>query len=148
MLKFTDQIVYEIVNLMARFITKVIQNPGAWVEIEGKRFFGRSKYERNYGRYLEFQKQNKLIIDWFHEPETFWFGQIKRGVRSYLPDFKVCPTERDRYWVEVKGWMDPKSATKLKRMAKYYPSEVVVLIDSKWFAKNNRKLKVLIKGWE
>lgn len=133
---------------MMRYICKVIENPGKWVEIEGKRFFGRSKWERNYGLYLEFQKQNKLIFDWYHEPTTFWFEGIKRGCTSYLPDFKVCPTIDSHYWVEVKGWLDPKSATKLKRMAKYYPDEVVVLIDSKWFAKNNRKLKGLIRGWE
>jgi hypothetical protein len=133
---------------MIRYVTKVIQNPGAWVTVGGKRFYGRSKYERNYARYLEFQKKNEIIHDWLHEPKTFWFEAIKRGVRSYLPDFLVCPSFDTSYWVEVKGWLDPKSATKLKRMAKYYPLEIVVVVDSKWFAKNNAKMRMLIKDWE
>lgn len=133
---------------MMRYVCKVIQNPGAWVKLGDKEFYGRSKWERNYARYLQFQKEKGIIHDWFHEPYTFWFHNIMRGVRSFLPDFKVCPRINSHYWVEVKGHMDDKSATKLKRMAKYYPDELVVLIDKKWFVKNNEKMRIIIKDWE
>lgn len=133
---------------MTRYVTKVIKSSGRWLNLGGRRFYARSKWEANYARYLEFQKQNEIIKEWYYEPETFWFGDIKRGVRSYLPDFKVCPSPGVHYWVEVKGYLDAKSATKLKRMAKYYPNEMVVVVDGKWFANNNSKLKGLIKGWE
>ena len=62
--------------------------PG-WREIGGKRKYFRSKWESNYARYLQFLKEHKQIEDWHHECETFWFEGIKRGVCSYLPDFKV-----------------------------------------------------------
>ena len=89
-----------------------------------------------------------MIHDWEHEPKTFWFEDIKRGVRSYLPDFKIWEHESAWHWVEVKGYWDSKSLTKVKRFMKYYPDEKLVLIDSKWFAANSDKLKLIIPGWE
>lgn len=83
--------------------------------------------------YLEWQRTMKVIKSWRHEPKTFWFLKIKRGVRSYKPDFGVKDATGKSYWVEVKGWMDSRSATKLKRMKKYYPKEDVRLVDKKWF---------------
>lgn len=92
--------------------------------------FVRSGWEANYARYLEWLKARGEIEDWAFEPETFWFEKIKRGVRSYKPDFKVKEKGRT-YYVEVKGWMDAKSKTKLARMAKYHPSVEVRLVGKK-----------------
>jgi hypothetical protein len=119
-----------------------------WREIGGKRIYFRSKWECNYSRYLEYQKENKLILDWFHEPQTFWFEKIKRGCRSYLPDFKVINLDSSVIWFEVKGYYDAKSKTKIKRFAKYYPEETLILIDGTWFSKNNKMMRVVIKDWE
>lgn len=83
-----------------------------------------------------------------HEPNTFWFEGIKRGVVSYLPDFLVLENDGKSYYVEVKGYMDAKSKTKIKRFAKYYPKERLIVIDSKWFKRNNPMMRKLIKGWE
>jgi hypothetical protein len=66
----------------------------AWRTIGGVRKFFRSRWEANYARYLEFQKQHGLILGWQHEPETFWFEGVKRGTCSYLPDFKVTLCDR------------------------------------------------------
>ena len=118
-----------------------------WREIGGKRIYARSRWEANYARYLEWLKHNGHIIEWEHEPETFWFENIRRGCRSYLPDFRVTFTDRTEYH-ETKGWMDARSKTKIKRMAKYHPSVVLVVIDSKWFKANRIKLRGLISGWE
>lgn len=118
-----------------------------WREVGGKRFYARSKWEANYARYLEFQKQHGLILEWKYEPKTFWFLEIKRGSRSYLPDFEVTTINGVEYH-EVKGWMDRRSITKLKRMAKYYPDVPVVLKDSGWFRDNTIRLRTLIQGWE
>jgi hypothetical protein len=87
------------------------------IEIGGKTFFARSSWEANIAAYLQFLKEHNEILDWEHEPETFWFEKIKRGVRSYLPDFKVTKNDGSFYFAEVKGWMDDKSKTKIKRMA-------------------------------
>ncbi len=119
----------------------------AWREIGGKRFYMRSKWEGNYARYLEFLKRQKQIIDWEHEPKTFWFMEIKRGVRSYLPDFRITQLDEKHTWVEVKGFMDSKSLTKIKRFRKYFPDEILHVIDGKWFRSNSKKLKWL-PGWE
>jgi hypothetical protein len=127
--------------------TTRVHNAG-WREIAGRKIYFRSKWEANYSRYLQWCKEQGHILDWEHEPKTFWFESIKRGVRSYLPDFKIWPTTGETYWVEVKGWLDPKSATKLKRMAKYYPHEKIELIKADWFAKNNHIMRNLIRGWE
>jgi len=111
--------------------------------------FFRSSWEANYARYLNFLMTQGQIYKWEFEPDTFWFEEIKRGVRSYLPDFKLWDSkDSDPYYVEVKGWMDDKSKTKIKRMKKYYPHIRLDVFDSKQYAEIKKKLSRLIKGWE
>ena len=119
-----------------------------WVESGERRFFARSKWEANYGRYLEFLRTCGHVLDWEHEPETFWFMTIKRGCRSYLPDFRVVMSDGSTEYHEVKGYMDPKSKTKIRRMAKYNPSVKLIIRCSKWFKQNNRDLRAIVPGWE
>ena len=83
----------------------------------------RSAWEANIARYLNFLIQQDEIARWEFEPVTFEFHAIKRGIRSYTPDFRVWNTDGNYEWWEVKGWMDSKSKTKLRRFAKYYPEE-------------------------
>ena len=116
------------------------------VDIGGKVFFARSSWECNVAAYLNFLKLNKEILDWEHEPETFWFEKIKRGVRSYLPDFKITKRDGSFYFLEVKGWMDSKSATKIKRMALYYPNIELQVISSKRY-NEIKKNSAIIKQW-
>ncbi len=97
-------------------------------EIGGKINYFRSGWEVNYAKYLELLKRKGEILDWDYEPKTFWFEQIRRGVRSYKPDFRVIRPDGTHYWVEVKGFMDSKSATKIKRFAKYYPNETLEVV--------------------
>ena len=119
-----------------------------WRKIEDKRHYFRSRWEANYARYLQWMKSQKLILDWQFEPQTFWFESIKRGVRSYLPDFKVIRMDSTHYWVEVKGFYDRKSMTKIKRFNKYYSHEELRLVDKSWFLTNSTKLSKLILSWE
>jgi hypothetical protein len=99
--------------------------------INGKEIFFRSLWESNYALYLDFLiKQNK-ILKWEYESETFWFLEIKRGVRSYKPDFKVYNIDGSIVYHEVKGYMDNKSKTKLNRMRIYYPNIKIELICQK-----------------
>ncbi len=127
---------------------RVSRSKADWRIIENRRIYFRSKWEANYARFLSFMKQHNQIKEWEHEPETFWFEKIRRGVRSYLPDFKVTNLDGSHYWVEVKGYLDSRSLTKLKRLAKYYPEEKLQLIQKDWFSLNNRKLRPLIPDWE
>jgi hypothetical protein len=112
----------------------------------GEMYF-RSTWEANYARYLNFLQARGEIERWEYEPVTFWFEAIKRGVRSYKPDFQIFENGRS-YFVEVKGWMDDKSKTKLKRMAKYHPEVEVRVFGEKDYASLKRQLGSIIPGWE
>jgi hypothetical protein len=118
-----------------------------WHQVGNQKIFARSLWESNYAYYLEWLRKSGEIQSWEHEPETFWFDGIKRGVCSYLPDFKVIGNNGDVVYHEVKGWMDKKSVTKLKRMKKYHPSVKIFLADSKWFSQNAKKLSNIVTGW-
>jgi hypothetical protein len=119
-----------------------------WREIGGKRNYYRSRWEANYACYLEWLKVHGQIVDWAHEPETFWFEQIKRGVRSYKPDFRVWENDGTSALHEVKGWMDARSKTCLARMKKYFPSEKVILIDGDQYRAIRLKALRMVPGWE
>ena len=116
-----------------------------WKEIAGRRIFFRSRWEYIYGAYLEFLKKNGAILEWEHEPKTFWFEGIKRGCVSYKPDFLVTNDDESTEWIEVKGYYDAKSLTKIKRFRKYFPQEKLTVVDSKWFKSNTSKLKIFLK---
>lgn len=111
-----------------------------------RKFYVRSVWEYNWACYLEFLKQNKEIQEWEHEPDTFWFNKIKRGIRSYLPDFKITKNDGSIVYHEVKGYMDAKSKTKIKRMAKYHPDVELEVIDKKRY-NSVKKWSKVIKGW-
>lgn len=119
-----------------------------WREIGGKRKYYRSRWEANYARYLEWLKVNGQILDWQHEAEVFWFNGVKRGCVSYLPDFKVTEANGFVVYHEVKGWMDSKSKTKIKRMAKYHPRTKLIVVMEKQYKEIQRKVGGLIDGWE
>lgn len=110
----------------------------------------RSRYEANYARYLNFLiKNNGGIIKWEYEVDTFWFEKIKRGVRSYTPDFKIYNAKGGFEYHEVKGWDYPRGITARKRMAKYFPLVKLILIDSDYFKAIKRQgIDKLIEGWE
>jgi hypothetical protein len=109
----------------------------------------RSIWEANYARYLNYLVSRGTIAGWTYEPKTFQFRGITRGTRDYTPDFRVDLLNGGHEWHEVKGWLDPKSKTRLKRMARYFPDEHVSLVQHEWFARARRSgLAALIPGWE
>jgi hypothetical protein len=118
-----------------------------WAEISDKRYYLRSRWEYRYALYLDLMKRHNHIIDWFYEPHTFYFEGIKRGTTNYKPDFKVIFPSGNEEWIEVKGYMDAKSATKIKRMAKYFPEIKLRVVDGDWFKTNALMLKKVLKNW-
>ena len=86
------------------------------------------------------------IEAWDYEPQEFWFP-VKRGTLSYKPDFKVTEVGGLHTWYEVKGYMDRQSGTKLRRMAKYYPDERIILIQAREMTDIGAYAR-LIEGWE
>jgi len=116
--------------------TRTFSSRQEWREIAGRRIFFRSDWEFRYAKYLQQLKEIGMIAEWEHEPKTFWFLEIKRGTRSYLPDFKITRPDGSHYWAEVKGYFDRKSITKIKRFYKYYPDEQLIIVDKNWFNKH------------
>lgn len=119
-----------------------------WREIGGQRCYFRSRWEANYARFLEWRKQRGDIASWEHEPKTFFFDGVRRGVVSYLPDFKISLVDGREEYHEVKGWMDPRSKTKIKRMKKYHPTVVLVVVDSKSYRSLAKLVQSTIPEWE
>lgn len=92
-------------------------NSGKRLDLDNQ--FYRSSSEANCARYF-----NLLGYEWEYEPKDFYFEGIRRGCVSYTPDFYIKTTDQ---WIEMKGWFDEKSITKLNRFKKYYPNEFVKL---------------------
>jgi len=119
---------------------------GKRADLENRYF--RSRWEANYARYLNFLQSNGKISRWEYEVDTFYFLNIKRGTRSYTPDFKVFANDGSHKYIEVKGYMDATSETKLKRMAKYYPSEIVEIFGQREYKALSLAMKSAIQNWE
>jgi len=100
----------------------------------------RSKWEANYALFLDYLVEKGEIKSWEYEADVFMFEEIKLGTRSYRPDFKVFNDNGSFEYHEVKGYMDSKSKTKLKRMAKYYPEVKLILIDSGYYNDLKKKM--------
>lgn len=127
-----------------RLNLKVPTHKQFWAIVGDKQpIYFRSSWEFYYSLFLEKLRQERKIIDWKHEPKCFWFEGIKRGVRSYLPDFCITHLNGSEEWCEVKGYFDSKSQTKMKRMAKYYPEVNIRLVGSDWFKVNLKSCKAL-----
>ena len=99
-----------------------------WATIGDRKLCFRSSWEIYYAKHHELLKRTGHVMEWEYEPRTFWFAGIKRGTRSYLPDFKVTFKDGRHEWHEVKGWMDKRSKTQLNRMRIYFPAEVVRVV--------------------
>jgi len=120
------------------------QHKQFWAIVGNKQpIYFRSSWEYYYSLFLEKLEQERKIITWRHEPKCFWFEGIKRGVRSYLPDFCITHLNGSEEWCEVKGYFDSKSQTKMKRMAKYYPEVKIRLVSGDWFKANIKACKAL-----
>jgi hypothetical protein len=108
----------------------------------------RSSWERNYARYLNFLITKNLVKSWTFEKKIFWFEKIKRGCVSYKPDFEVIMPDGEIQYHEVKGWMDDKSLTKIKRMRIYHPKVKLIVIDKPAYKELAKNGKFFSKYWE
>lgn len=131
------------INLKRPIRSRSFRKQIGWSHVADRKIYFRSSWELKFAKYLQWLKEQKLILEWEHEPQTFWFEKIRRGTRSYLPDFKVFRHDGTHYWVEVKGFFDRKSLTKIKRFRKYYPNEELIIVDSEWFSKNGKTHPIL-----
>jgi hypothetical protein len=75
----------------------------------------RSPWEANILRWL-----THVGKPWQYEPKTFYFRGEKRGATSYTPDIYL--PDEDLY-LEIKGYLDSKGRSKIKKFKKHYPEE-------------------------
>ena len=119
----------------------------------GKRFIGgrevpaQSAWEANWARYLEWQRKLGEICAWEYHPPLFPFP-VTRGTTEYRPDFRVVTKAGGVEFHEVKGWKHPKGQTALRRMAKYYPSVTVIVVDAERYKAVAAQMRGIIQGWE
>ena len=83
--------------------------------------FCRSSSEYLYAKYLNELLFNGKITKWDYEKENFEFP-VKHGTTQYKIDFRVWRDPWSKPEIhEVKGFLDPQSKTRIKRLKKYYP---------------------------
>lgn len=119
-----------------------------WREVDGERIYFRSRWEFNFSLYLRRCAKLKQISYWRYEPTVFWFHKIKRGVRSYKPDFLIVVNSSYQYYVEIKGYLDSKSKTRLKRMRIYYPDVEIRLVDGPEYRMIEQTYSQFCSEWE
>jgi hypothetical protein len=107
----------------------------------------RSSWEANYARYLTTLLTLGVIAAWEYEPERFVFPGVRFGPWAYVPDFRVTAPDGAVAFHEVKGWMDAGSRAKLRRMQRFYPDVVLVVIGPKEYAAV-AQWAMHIPGWE
>lgn len=87
-------------------------------------YYFQSKGDLECARGLELQRKAGLILKWEYQPAAWDFlkraDKILRAHTQYRPDFIVY-TDRKTYWIEVKGYLNARGRTVLKRAVKYYP---------------------------
>lgn len=108
----------------------------------------RSFWEANYARFLKLEVELGHLERWEYEPQVFTFP-VTRGTTEYRPDFRLTYPNGRQEWVEVKGYMDARSKTQLKRFRKYYPREELRVVGKEWFVEAIRSgLSAVIPHWE
>lgn len=135
-------------KMQSRRKSLLYENVGAgWRIVGEQRVFFRSRWEGNYARFLQQQKERGEILEWEHEAEKFHFN-LPCGKRFYLPDFRVTKKDGTIVYCEVKGFLDWRSQRKLKWLKRFYPEVKLFVAGAKWFKNNEWRLKLEIKEWE
>lgn len=136
---------------------------GGTCPILGHRY--RSIMERRWGLYLLFLGYRRWTGEgepppglWYRYEGREWeFPGIKGTNYRYTADYECWPALPDplrpaapaqSYVVyEVKGYMDPGSKVRLKRMAKHFPEVLVVVVDRGLFDMYTSGAAGVVPGW-
>ena len=113
-----------------------------WIRYNNKEMYFKSLYEMNYAAYLQWLMIKGEIDSWEYEPKEFAFPKDKYKANLYYkPDFKVIENAGNHHWHEVKGYMDAKSKTKIRRFNKHFGETEgnIVVVDKKWFTATKKQ---------
>ena len=103
-------------------VVQIRMNQPCTETVGGKTCHFRSKMEYRYARYLELLKTSGHIVDWNYERTKFVFPTEMTGAKQFLIDFDVLTIQGEIVHHEVKGYLDSRDITKLRRVAKHYPN--------------------------
>lgn len=115
--------------------------------IGDKRYLFKSNWELNIAIYLEYLLLMGEIKDWEYEPTRFSFMFNEYGVRTYAPDFLVRQDDGDKL-IELKGWVDEKTKSKIKLMKEYYPNINIEIWTEKEYRSIEKEYKAKINTWD
>jgi len=100
-------------------------------EVGGKVCTFRSLLEYRWAVWLQLQKEQGLIEDWWYEDEMLELESPKfRDPIRYIPDFTI-QKEGGYEFHETKGWFTSKSATKIKMAAQQYENPITLIFAAK-----------------
>jgi len=100
-------------------------------EVGGKTCTFRSKLKYRWAVWLQLQKEQGLILEWWYEDEVLELESRKfRDPIRYIPDFTI-QTESGYEFAETKGWFTSKSATKMKLAATQYENPITLIFAAK-----------------
>lgn len=119
---------------------------------QGKRdyldgLYVRSSWEANVAQWLNWRVEQGEIVRWEYEIDLFEFP-VKRGSKFYTPDFKVWTSETAYHYIEVKGYMDQPSRTKLNRMRIHFPNERVDILGREEYRELEKQFRDKLPNWE
>ena len=114
--------------------------------INGNTYIFKSAWEANIALVLEYERLLGNIDGWAYEATTFSFKYDGNGVRNYKPDFDIYRNGKT-YHIEVKGWVDEKTKTKMALMQRYYPNDVIYIMGEKEYRSIKAKYKPIIPQW-
>lgn len=103
--------------------------------VGGKMCVFKSSWEITIAKKLQELKDSNFIQEWDYEKTHFNFDDIKRGIRSYCPDFEVTLNDNTKMYIEVKGWKMESSLLRIKMLQERYPQIKYYLIDEKEYGK-------------
>ncbi len=97
--------------------------------VGGKFYKFKSKLEMRWAVWLQLQKEQGIILDWWYEDEVVPIEYNTGRIDFYRPDFTV---ERDTDFVgfeyhETKGWFQAKDKTKMKLFAEQYENPLTLI---------------------
>lgn len=105
------------------------------VIIDNIKYVFKSSWEYEIALRLQKLKLEGSIKHWKYESKHFLFEDIKRGYRSYCPDFEVCLLDDEHLYIEVKGWKMEKSMKRIELFKERYPNVKFYLLDEHEYKK-------------
>ena len=100
-------------------------------EVGGRTITFRSLLEYRWAVWLQLQKEQGIILDWWYEDETLELESPKfRDPILYIPDFTI-QTQNGYEFMETKGWFTSKSAAKIKLAATQYENPITLIFANK-----------------